>query len=115
VERQRLARVPSSGKYRDVNGVPQPRTFTARPKPGCSRPVTRVDFTHNEARLVDIARETQSLVSRLERVYGRQVAVTIAANTRPVNKPCNEAPTALNRQASDVSELFAIKCSRPRT
>ena len=108
-----FGRVPSSGRFRAKDGATHRRTFTARPPEGCSRHVTRADYTHNEARLVDIARETRSLVTRLEHIYGRQVGPSIAANSPPRGKPCNEAPTHRNRYVCMQSDLSFVcyKCS----
>lgn len=97
-----FCRVPSSGRFRGKDGATRPRTFTSRPPEGCSRHISRADYTHSEARLVDIARETRSLVTRLEQIYGRHVGSAISANSPPRGKPCNEAPTQRNRYACNM-------------
>lgn len=95
-----LERRESNGQYRDHHGKLRPRTFTSRPSHGLARTQHRSDFTHNPARLVDIATETKSLVTRLEHVYSRPVGPAIANKSPPRGKPCNEAPTSRNRLAA---------------
>lgn len=92
-----LERHDSNGQFRDHHGNLKPRTFTSRPSHGLARTIHKADFTHNSARLVDIATETRSLVHRLESVYNRPVGQAIAEKSPPRGKPCNEAPTSRNR------------------
>lgn len=95
-----LERDDSHGQFRDHHGNLKPRTFTSRPSHGLARTMHKADFTHNSARLVDIATETRSLVHRLENVYNRPVGQAIAKKSPPRGKPCNEAPTSRNRLVS---------------
>lgn len=94
----RLERYGSNGQFRDNYGKIRPRTFTSRPCHGLPRSCNKADFTHNPARLVDIATETRSLVHRLESVYSRPVGQALATKSPPRGKPCNEAPTGRNRK-----------------
>eukprot|EP00892_Ulva_mutabilis_P003117 jgi/Ulvmu1/12806/UM097_0035.1 len=94
----RPERRESNGQFRDQHGKLRHRTFTSRPAHGVTRVHQRADFTHNPARLVDIATETRSLVNRLEDVYNRPVGPAIANKSPPRGKPCNEAPTSRNRK-----------------
>lgn len=90
-------RPPSSNKFRARSGAVHTRTFTSRPAVGCARRTQKLDFSHNPAQLERIENETRSLVTRLERVYGRDVGTTVRHSSPPRGLPCNEAPHSRNR------------------
>jgi hypothetical protein len=89
---------PANTTFRTRTGRTKSRTFTAHPT-DCARRPPRSDYTHTEAQLVRIANETKSLVTRLQKVYSRPVAVPAEHRSPPRQLPCREAHHARNRCA----------------
>ena len=106
-------RPPSSNKFRARSGAVHARTFTARPAAPCPRRAPKLDFSHSPAQLERIENETRSLVTRLERVYGRDVGSTVRHASPPRGLPCNEAPHSRNRCAACYTSVGATTGTPP--
>jgi hypothetical protein len=84
----------TGNKIRTGSGRVRSRTFTRRPNAAGAKRFAKADYTHNEAQLSAMMKETQSLVARLNKVYHRKGS---SAGTAP--RTVFEAPTARNRYA----------------